>query len=511
VSEPEPPRFESGDATDGSGRLLFRYLGGDEWAEYRAILHVFADTFFAEFAPEEVTERLSETFAFDVATVADRLESLRRWGNLTVSSSTGTPSSLADYYRRRSRYLITREGQQVHDAVEGVLSRVDEVRDVSVGRLTDMLEGLRDLVGADLASAPSDRVAQLVRAVFDAHERFTDEITHFFAAINQWQRRYDLTTEEFAFFAGVLVTYVSDRLHEIERRSRPIAAALGALESDIIHLASATHQGLAAQVEAAGLDEYIAVRRAAGSTVAEWQHLADWFVSRPGRPARIDQLREDAVRAVRTLTLNLNRLSRVGLGGSSRRRDFLHLASLLDQSTEIQPDRLINAAMGLFPASHYGALAQDTDDRVPATTSWWTAPQAVVPVSLRERGDLTPRGRSSPIADRSEAQATVRLRRELELARSRRIDAELASLESVDGALVSHDALRRLQELITRCVTLASVHAHEIQLIDGSLTCSIARVTGCTTSISSPEGRLTVHNLVVEVRAIEMATPVPVL
>ena len=37
--------------------------------------------------------------------VPDRLESLRRWGNLTVSSSIGNPSSLADYYRRRSRYL----------------------------------------------------------------------------------------------------------------------------------------------------------------------------------------------------------------------------------------------------------------------------------------------------------------------------------------------------------------------------------------------------------------------
>ena len=35
-------------------RLLFRYLGGDEWQEYRTILRVFADTFFAEFTPDDV-------------------------------------------------------------------------------------------------------------------------------------------------------------------------------------------------------------------------------------------------------------------------------------------------------------------------------------------------------------------------------------------------------------------------------------------------------------------------
>ena len=165
--------------------------------------------------------------------MGDRLESLRRWGNLTVSSAVGNPSSLADYYRRRNRYLITREGQEVHQVVEGVLTRVDEVRDVSTGRLRALQDALDRLTRLDPAEGDPAALADAVGAVFDPHEAFTSEITQFFAAINQWQSRYDLTPDELRFFAEVLVGYVGERLEEIERAARPIGRRLQTSGSDV--------------------------------------------------------------------------------------------------------------------------------------------------------------------------------------------------------------------------------------------------------------------------------------
>ena len=69
----------------------------------------------SEFTPEDVAGRLaavSHPLAPDV--IGEQLESLRRWGNLKVSSAVGNPQSIQDYYRRRNRYLITRAGQEVH-------------------------------------------------------------------------------------------------------------------------------------------------------------------------------------------------------------------------------------------------------------------------------------------------------------------------------------------------------------------------------------------------------------
>ena len=209
-----PVPLDAPEATDpDAARRLFRYVTAEEWRDYRAIVAVFAGTFFAEFTPDDVAQLLGRAGTdLDVLMVSNRLEQLRVWGNLTVSSSVGSPSSLADYYKRRNRYLITRAGQEVHGLVEGVLSRIDEVRDVSAGRLRSLRDAVVALDGLDIDTADPVQLADAVRAVFDPHEAFTDEVTQFFAAINQWQARSDLTTDEFRCFAEVLVGYVGDRL-----------------------------------------------------------------------------------------------------------------------------------------------------------------------------------------------------------------------------------------------------------------------------------------------------------
>jgi uncharacterized protein (TIGR02677 family) len=490
---------------DGSepdaGRRLFRYITGEEWQEYRQIMAIFAGTFFAEFTIDEVAQRLVAVgVVLDPGVVSERLESLRRWGNLTVSSATGTPSSLADYYRRRNRYLITRAGQEVHEVVEGVLARVDEVRDVSTGRLRSLRDALRALADTDIASCNPQHLADLVRAVFDPHQAFTSEITQFFAAINQWQSRYDLTPEEFSFFAQVLVGYVTERLDEIERISRPIAVALQSIRDRVPSVVERVGRGLAARVEESGLADAITVARTPGSSVEDWDRLADWFVPRGLRPARMDQLRRDALAAIRTLTLNLTRLSRVGVGESSRRADLLHLARWVADAPGDEAARLVNAAFGLYSPSHYGRAGADADDPVGPTTSWWDAPAAVVPISLRERGDTASRGNASPMPDRSAAQRALRYQRQQEATAARRIDAELLAWRSDDGVPLSVLALARLEQLVGRALTLLSIRGRKSEVTEGGLTCRVQRQAGHVTVLTSSEGTLTLRDLAVSLQ-----------
>lgn len=489
-------------AADEHGRKLFRYLFGDEWRDYRAIMAVFAGTFFSEFSPEDVTTRLAATgVVLEPTAVADRLESLRGWGNLTVSSAVGSPTSLADYYKRRNRYLITRQGQEVHEVVEGVLTRVDEVRDVSTGRLRALRDALEALGSVDLDQIDPARLADLVGAVFDPHEAFTSEITQFFAAINQWQSRYDLSPEEFSFFADVLVSYVAERLDEIERTARPIGRLLDGFSSSIPTIVERANRGLASRVEDAGLSTSVSVSKRAGSRPEDWEHLGSWFVGHAGRPSRIEQLSREAVAAIRTLTLNLTRLSRVGIGASSRRADFLRLASFFASAPADEAARIAVAAFGLQPTNHYGVPAADAEDPVSTSTSWWDAPVATVPISLRERGDTTNRGRPSPITDRTAAQHLLRLRRQHERDARRRVDRELLDQSELDGATLSAAAFVRLQELIGRTLhQLDTVAAHH-ERPDGLVICRLARTRGRHTTVSSPDGTLTLSDLTITIVA----------
>ena len=487
---------------DGADRArrLFRYVHGDEWREYRAILAVFADTFFAEFTPDDVVAALARSgIAIDPAVTADRLERLREWGNLTVSSSIGQPANLADYYRRRNRYLITRAGQEVYALVEGVLSRVDEVRDVSTGRLRALLESLAELATTPLDALSDERISDLVRGVFDPHAAFADEITQFSASINQWQSRYDLGPDEFRFFAEVLVGYVAERLDEIERLARPIARHLDALTPRLPAIVGRVQRGLAGRVEQAGLAESIAVSRAQGSNLTDWQHLAAWFMPQPGVQSRIQRLGHDAIAAIRTLTLNLTRLSRVGIGASSRRADFLRLARIFHHADADVIPQLGVAAFGLHPPQHLGVVADDALDPVSPATSWWVAPCASVPLSIRERGDTTNRGRPTPVADRSAEQELMRRHRAAERQARERVDVELLEIGSLDGATLSQPAMQRLLGLLGRTSHGSSALAHERSHTDGALTCRIRRGPSLQTVVRSPEGALTLLELQVSI------------
>ena len=491
-------------------RLLFRYLGGDEWNEYRTILRVFADTFFAEFTPDDVAVQTG----IGVDTARDRLESLRRWGNLTVSSSIGNPTSLEDYYRRRHRYLITRAGQEVFNLVEGVLSAADEIGDVQSGRLRDLrraldtvLEHITPAVGTPaVGSGPgaSSGPADAVRSVFDIHERFTVELTQFFAQLNEWQNRYDLSADEVQVFASVLVDYVSEQLTDIERMAGPIARRVERVLARIDELLPALQSGLAARVDDAGLAASVTVRRLPGTEDRDWRHLAAWFVRAPGRPSRLDQHTRQALAAVRSLTTNVSRLSRLGTGMSSRRSDFVRLAAYFDGASSVEEAHAIAAAaFGLGSCRRLGVLASDADDPQPTVTPWRTAPRATVPVSLRERGDTSARGSASPMRDRSRELSELRRRRERErVVRKRTADELLACADDtgrIDGATLSRECFVMLRDLVSRSSHDAVSGSRVRHAVESGVRCEVLRSTGDRTVVASPEGSLAMHDMVVTV------------
>lgn len=502
---PDAPSMTDPEPAAAAGRDLFRYVIALEWSDYRAIMSIFADTFFSEFTPEDVAGRLAPTgHLLEPDVVGERLESLRRWGNLTVSSAVGNPQSIQDYYRRRNRYLITRAGQEVHQIVEGVLTRVDEVTDISTARLRALLDALDRLAVLDARGADPNVLADAVGAVFDPHEAFTAEITQLFAAINQWQSRYDLTPEELRFFAEVLVGYVGERLDEIERTARPIGQRLASLQERFAILVERANRGLAGRVDAAGLSGRVAVRHRAGSRLQDWEHLCSWFLRGTGRPSRIEILTREAIAAVRTLTLNLTRLSRVGVGSASRRADFLRLAQFFDRAQE-SVSRLAAASFGLAPTNHYGALSTDAGDPLPTTVSWWDAPRAEVAVSLRERGDTTPRGRITPIPDRTRERALVEQRRAAERRARERVDYELLDEQVLDGRTLSPVALARLQEVVGRTFARLGTRGVAAEGEDGRLVCRVERTRGRHTRVHASSGTLTMLDLTVTVRPMRAA------
>ena len=225
-----------------------------------------------------------------------------------------------------------------------------------------------------------------------------------------------------------------------------------------------------------------------------------------GRRARLDQLTDQAIAAVRTLTANLTRLSRSGLGGASRRADFVKLAGFLDAATTDEAHVLVTAAFGLTSCRHLSALSADVEDPVATVTPWSTAPRATVPVALRERGEVGQRGKVTPIRDRSQEREMLRRRREHERVTQQRVVDELFGAcgadGSVNGAHLSPAAFAHLRSLIGRSTHAGRKGGEDRLVSDAWLSCAVRRVDDATTAVSSPEGTLTMFGLEVRLRRI---------
>ena len=187
------------------------------------------------------------------------------------------------------------------------------------------------------------------------------------------------------------------------------------------------------------------------------------------------------------------------LCSSSRRADFLRLANALHTADPDVVPHLAAAAFGLYAANHFGVLANDTADPVATSTSWWDAPRAPIPVSIRERGDTTNRGRPTPLVDRSVEQEFVRRRRDAERRSRERVDAELLAVGSLDGALLSMQAMTRFQQLLGRSSHRAVAGSGQREVTDGGLYCVVRRSVGTRTVVQCPEGVLSMLDVEVSI------------
>ena len=113
--------------------------------------------------------------------------------------------------------------------------------------------------------------------------------------------------------------------------------------------------------------------------------MGEWFGTAGERSSGAQQVRAAATRAVGVLLANVKRMNSSSSRETSLRRHFLRLAGWFDTATPDAAHVLYTSAFALYGARHLGVtLDPAVAEALPATTSWWIAPAAPVPVSIRE-------------------------------------------------------------------------------------------------------------------------------
>ena len=337
------------------------------------------------------------------------------------------------------------------------------------------------------------KLAELVTTIFLQFEAFATAIADFYSYVGAVLARPDLEGDEWLGFKRLLLDYLDTIVRSVTLHTPAIRRGIARLDpmlDDILARVDRADPELAAlRASSDG-----AVSRARGRARSDWQELRAWFGEDGEREAGAAQLRAAAGRAVGTLLVHLKRLNASSTREESMRRHLLRLAGWFAAAAPSDAHDLFTATFGLHGVRHFGIpLPDEIESFVPASTSWWNAPSAPVPVSLVERGDRTSRGRTVRAADHSAQRRRLLDERTREEAARKRAIAELAaSAAALHDIRLSADALGVLLELIASAS--ADRTHHTGRLIDGALELRLEPMGATdTTTIRSTAGTITMQ------------------
>ncbi len=443
---------------------MYAYLTAKEARRtHFAIMRVFTSTLMADLSAADVASALAslerdgwiEPGESAIDRVLSRLTQLTRWGNLAPGRRETSARSIAEFSHGSVRYQVDKLALRIHRDAEEVLQIPLGAREVSREMLPAIQRGLEAVHATVAASFVAehrsgqasaeeimlrDRLSEQVTTLFLQHGELADTVRDFYAYVGQVVARHDLDPQEIAGLRGLLAEYIQLVVDDVLQYTAPITVALARLQRvlpEVLRLLEPV------------TDLGDSVERARGRSVSDWQGLADWFVSRPGRVSQVEALRDATTKAIGSLLANVKRATGGAGISPGQRAELISLARRFNESTVEGAHCLHAEALGLWPARHW-QLAPEADETLP-TTPWRDGARTRVAVPVSSQSDRSARGRTSriaenPLGEQLALEEAERQARQLEAAYAE-LRAASAGLEEVTlsaGALaVLYDLLRR--------------------------------------------------------------------
>lgn len=488
---------------------LFRYLIADNVAQYRAVMELFTGALLVDLSAAEAAATLGEMGSdLSADQVASCCEQLEAWGNLVRGVRDARVPTVRDYLRSRARYQASKLGGRVHRDAEAILGSHDGPREVArelLGSIVDLLERITERLATSARTGNPldlDALAGEVTTVFSNQAVFNESARDFYAYLNQVLTRYDLGGEEYQQFKTMLLEYIDLITADVVRHAPAIIGRFTLLAPYLPALLDAL-----ATLPTLQLPDGRSVDRMPGRDAADWEVLQSWYTGRDGRSGP-DALRAAAEQALGQLITNAKRLLAVTGTGLSRRADLLKLAGWFDDADPEQAHRLYAATFSAYSSRHLLMGPEELSLRDGAVTSWWKASPVEVPLSLRDRGDRTARGRNSSVPDTGLDEAALLMAAEQEAGVRRAAAEELIAAGDLNGARVSPAARDLLMDRVGDLLAIHQIFSEPVTSTEGDLGLVLtATPTPTATVLHATDGTVTVHGLALYASAIGHGQP----
>lgn len=351
------------DPTDPQLRV-FAYAVAEKASLYVAVVDALMaakERFTLQLRPAEVARELAtET---DVGDVADVLEALEGWGNVTKFYDTAAPDTLDQFYAKRFLYQLTEAGVAAHEGVRAVRRA-----GLDTGRLSAvLLPGIQERLEAIRAEAAGDEpdAARLYNALIDLFATFAtlaDNAARYMQDLAVETSAIAADDERFASYKRAVFMYLHEFVAHLAEDVPAIAALVIELDDDMPRVLE-----LAASADAtptAG-DEDTLQRRFG----ERWAGVRAWFAAAADEDPIVASLRRAMLDAINRILAALDRLHERHLRRVTREADFTQLARWLAVVDGEGARLLWDRAFGLYPARHFSELAGEEAEERGRTSS----------------------------------------------------------------------------------------------------------------------------------------------
>jgi uncharacterized protein (TIGR02677 family) len=371
---------------------VFSYAVAEKADVYVAIVDTLMEAkerFQLQVRPTELIRHLADRMTFDaeptIEEVADALDSLFGWGNVSRFYDPAAPETLHQFYAKRFLYQLAEAGVAAHDGIRAV-RRVG----LDTGRLSGVLlpaivEGLRAIQAEAARPAPDPaRLYGSFIGLFNSFKELADNAARDMDALSVEMAGIATDDESFLAYKRAVFTYLTEFVARLTQTVPEVASLITALDPSIVELIEAA----AAADEAPTLDkEDDGVRR---SFTERWSGVRACFVTTRPEASIADSLRMAMLDAINRILAALDRLHERHLRRVSREADFTQLARWFATMDDGDAARLWDHAFGLWRPSRRRRDRRDSRLRGgPAFRG--RQPSAVVPGRRRSETAL-PRG-----------------------------------------------------------------------------------------------------------------------
>jgi uncharacterized protein (TIGR02677 family) len=386
---------------------LFRHVTADKAALYRAIMDVFAAAkrqYRLQLRPDEVlADAVWSGPAPTQEEIVMALAQLATWGNLESQPDMARVATLSDYYRARFLYRLSRGGEAVETglaAFEQTLRHRAELQTVALEDIDSRLQALRRLLSENVVDVT--KAHEILRDLVRVFEDLAANAQAFMAGVARSLELQQADATTIAAYKRRLIEYLERFMGDLIRRSDAIARTLHELSASIDAVLRRVAEREARDAAPGDANERAdEAQRRQDAWRERWRGLRGWFLASGSEPPQAELLRARARAAIPQLLSAIAAVNERRSGRSDRSADFRVLAQwFAGCDSDDDAHRLARAAFALNPARHF-SLDVQTEENVPASTSWLDAPPLTINPRLREYGEAAPRGPLPRVRERN--------------------------------------------------------------------------------------------------------------